>query len=226
MVRIYTFKEYLQKDAKNQKTVDGYVKDIKLFELYLDKEKIAISNVKETTIKMFVIWLKEQKYTNATIARKLSSLRKYFKFLRKEGILQVNPMEDIKQPKTKKNENKINQEVFETIKQVIDHEENKRDFLLFHLAYYERMKASELIQFKKEHYKKEQGIIYFEEKAIEVSQQTKRILDGFYEQVFGEYMFQNQHGKPLTSSGMYFVIKQYFKKAGKEHLRPVDLFKK
>ena len=67
--------------------------------------------------------------------------------------------------------------------------------------------------------------MYLPKKAVLIHAKTKTLLDQIYE-TENDYFVFNQHGKPLTESGAYFVFKQYFEKINKPELRPIDVYKK
>src|SRR5438067_3561836 len=51
------------------------------------------------TIREFLAYLYAQNYTKSTTARKLATLRSFFKFLIRRGLLSVNPLSTIRTPK-------------------------------------------------------------------------------------------------------------------------------
>lgn len=198
------------------------MKDIELFSAFLETEVVSIAKVKETHIKKFNLHLHDLGYSNHTIARKNSSLRLYLKFLRKEGVMVHNPMEDIKQPKLGVREERFTEEDFHLLLQETLH---PRDQLLLSLTFLDKIKVRDILKLKKNHYEKNQGILYLPKKAVLVHAQSKVLLDRLFEEE-NEYFVFNQHGKPLTESGAYFVFKQFFEKIGKPELRPIDVYKK
>lgn len=182
---------------------------------------MKIIQTKEIHIRRFNYHLKESGYSEYTIARKNSSLRLFFKFLRKQGAMNTNPIEDIKQPKIEKREKFWKDEEIKKIEEII---EDQRDLLLFSFLYRDKIRLSKIVTLKLEHYKKEQGILYIpNHEAIVLSEETKRLIEKLKLFNQHDYFFYNKHGKPLTESGAYFILKEYFKKAGLKELRPIDL---
>lgn len=194
---------------------------------YLEKEEIKITKLKEVHVKKYNLFLSELGYSNHTIARKNSSLRVYLKYLRKEGIMVHNPMDDIKQPALTSRKPKIDHEkIKEMIKLIPD--ERKRDRLLLSLCYYEKIKISDAIELKWYNYKKDEGVLYTGKKAIILTEETKwlldRSLDGSMEEKETN-LLTSQHQKPLTNSGAYYIVKRYLKEWNQENIRPIDLWK-
>jgi len=78
-------------------TVSGYHRDLHEFSSNI-KETRKVQNLTGTDIRNFVIGL-HGKNGASTVARKLSSLRSFFKFLQRESIISDNPINGIIGPK-------------------------------------------------------------------------------------------------------------------------------
>ncbi len=53
-------------------------------------------------LRAFTVWLHEQSYARATIARRLAALRSWFRFLCRQGTLTANPAEGLRGPRQDK----------------------------------------------------------------------------------------------------------------------------
>ena len=82
-----------------QNTLDAYERDIFQF---LSTQNITPCDIKASDIASFVQDLTDQKRSVKTIARKLSAVREFCKFLIEEKILKQNPLPDICPPKKEK----------------------------------------------------------------------------------------------------------------------------
>lgn len=98
------FLKYLEVEKNYSKyTVLNYERDINDFVNFCDRE--LINNFQEIDYKLLRFYLNEmfnKKYSSKTISRNLSSLRTFFKYLLKEGIINTNPMILISNPKEEK----------------------------------------------------------------------------------------------------------------------------
>jgi site-specific recombinase XerD len=84
-------------------TLQAYTRDVNEFIAFCkSREIISIDKVVERTIRQFVISLSASEMEKTTISRKLSSLRKLFDFAIRNGIITVNPISKIPNPKTKR----------------------------------------------------------------------------------------------------------------------------
>jgi integrase/recombinase XerC len=102
---INSFLDYLQYERNySVQTVNAYHDDVHEFELFVRQElgETAPSAVKAELIREWMIVLMDKGYAATTINRKLSSLRTYYKFLMRKGIVKADPMQKITGPKKKK----------------------------------------------------------------------------------------------------------------------------
>lgn len=84
-------------------TIDGYYRDLSIFLEYLNENNISSYNaVDYKDIRLYINYLYDLKYTNKTISRHISSLRSFFKYLKKENIIDNNPMLLVSNPKLDK----------------------------------------------------------------------------------------------------------------------------
>jgi len=81
-------------------TVKNYEVDLREFFLLLGKK--SLTRVTYLDIRSFLAHLKAKSYSKSTLARKLASLRSFFKYLTRENILKTNPTAGISTPKRDK----------------------------------------------------------------------------------------------------------------------------
>ena len=96
---IHEFSEYLRIEKRNSPhTVSGYCRDLDRFSNYASGRKI--DSLKTSDIREFLIFLREQGLSGATVSRSLSSIKSFFKYLCLDKQLQNNPAEILKTPKS------------------------------------------------------------------------------------------------------------------------------
>ncbi|MCX5667556.1 MAG: tyrosine recombinase XerC [Candidatus Omnitrophica bacterium] len=89
----------IEKNASNH-TIINYTIDLKAFSLFLGRA--GIDSVDHLVLRRFLADLRGKNYSKRTIARKLASLRSFFKFLYREGHIKSNPITAISSPKLDK----------------------------------------------------------------------------------------------------------------------------
>ena len=95
------FINYLRAEKNSSpNTIINYTVDLKAFSLFLgDRDVTAIDHL---TLRKFLADMRAKSFSKRTIARKLASLRSFFKFLYREGYIKTNPISAISTPKLDK----------------------------------------------------------------------------------------------------------------------------
>jgi len=144
------FIHYLSFEKRfSQHTVTAYKKDLEQFYENLGLKDSDLTNIHFRDIRAYRVHLVEKGHENTTINRKLSCLKTFFKFLKRNDKIDVNPMAKIQGLKQKK---QLPQFVPEnqlwdsgTFNDFEDDFTNKRDELILELFYQTGIRLSELI---------------------------------------------------------------------------------
>jgi len=152
---LQAFIDYLTLEKNYSKhTVTAYARDIEKFQDFLQERygDAEVSDVNYSQIRSWIVELVEDKLSNRSINRKISSLQSYFKFLLKVEAIEVNPLAKHKALKTSK---KIQVPFSETeIATVLDeiHFEDTfegiRNKLIIELFYSTGIRRIELVELK------------------------------------------------------------------------------
>jgi tyrosine recombinase XerC len=95
------FINYLKVERNvSRHTINNYTIDLDSFSLFLAGKDI--SQVNHLVLRRFLAEMRSKSYSKRTIARKLASLRSFFKFLYREGYIKSNPVTAISSPKLDK----------------------------------------------------------------------------------------------------------------------------
>lgn len=147
---IEKYRNYLDVEKNySEYTVNAYVKDIEDFASYLKSENFgALLSINKNNIpRYYLSYLSTSGYTKKSIARKLSSLRTFYRFLILEGMFDENPFDEIETPKADKTLPKVlYQKEIDAIFNSIDTTTalGKRDMLIMELLYGSGLRVSEL----------------------------------------------------------------------------------
>ena len=100
-----SFLQYLKIEKRySPHTVRSYLNDLDQFYLFLSSQELPEDPELITShdIRAWIVSLLDNKYATVSVHRKISCLRVYFRFLRKEGIIKSDPLQKVVLPKRKK----------------------------------------------------------------------------------------------------------------------------
>jgi integrase/recombinase XerC len=86
-------------------TIRSYQDDLELYSGYLVEvqgEEADPSDVDPARLRRYSAWLAGRGYAPSTVARRLASLRSFFRFLRREGLVAADPAAGLRNPKQPK----------------------------------------------------------------------------------------------------------------------------
>jgi integrase/recombinase XerC len=153
--QIAPFLEYLQFEKRYSKhTIVAYQTDLEQFFLYLVNQfdNPALDQIAAMFIRSWLASVKENEISAKSINRKISTLKSFFKYQLKTGLIKTSPMGVIISPKTKKRlpvfvSEKDVHTLFEHV-EFPDTWDGRTQRLVLLLFYQTGMRLSELIQLK------------------------------------------------------------------------------
>jgi len=227
--------------ACSRNTQYAYSKDLYYFCKYLEGRKINFMGIDQEIIREYLKYINKNDIKNNTSARKLSSLRQFYKFLFQENILSHNPMNGIESPKISKNLPKIISvnyimELIEHVKSGID--QNPSDLInkyrlqrflsQIEILYSTGIRVSELLSIKLSHFNRsssflivngkgnKERIVPLTENAIREINQYIALLGNIYDLDNLVFLYPGLGGKST-------MTRQYFAKQLKLHSRAAGL---
>jgi integrase/recombinase XerC len=146
------FLAYIQFEKRySAHTVTAYGSDLGQFQQYLC-DHYQIQQIEEVThfiVRSWLVHLLESGHTARSVNRKLTTLKSFFKFCIREGVIDINPMNRITAPKTARrlpvfvDREKMDQLLGN--KPVEGDYVSHRDYLILELFYQTGMRLSELV---------------------------------------------------------------------------------
>ena len=193
---IQSFTEYLH-NRKNTSynTEISYQRDLKKLNEYLKNRGISGPEaVREADLQAYLKELKNENYASATVSRNTATIRAFFQYLLKQGILKEDPSENLKPPKVEKKMPRVLsiQEV-DRILELPDVRTAKgvRDKAMLELLYATGMRVSELIHMKLEDVNLQLGYVVCrgnqKERIIPIGNTCRDLLAEYIEN--GRYHF-------------------------------------
>ena len=230
---IVDFTEYLRNEKKSsENTVLSYARDLKGFCRFMNESGVLDpAKVNRTNVMAYVYELQKQQKAGATVSRNIASIRSFFMFLQRKGVVSENPAADLELPKVEKKVPEIlSLEKVELLLEQPSGDEDKevRDKAMLELLYATGIRVTELISLKVEDVNLPLEYIRCggenKSRIIPIGTQAKFSLRRYLEKVREnmilradeETLFVNCNGKPMTRQGFWKIIKAYAKKAGIE----------
>lgn len=149
------FFRYLQYEKRfSSHTITAYRGDLETFAEYIKSQFEAdeIDHISHTFIRSWIVQLMDSGFKSKSVNRKISSLKTYYKFLLREGIIATSPMTKIVSPKVPKRLPQfVDEKGMEALLIDMDFEDSfigLRDRLILELFYATGMRISELIHLK------------------------------------------------------------------------------
>ena len=226
---IESFISYLSLEKNySPHTITAYRNDLVEFKNYCRQQfqLEEINQVSYNLIRSWIVSLVESGVSNRSVNRKIASLKAYYKFLLRVGILTINPLAKHKALKTSKKieipfseiemENVISQIPFE------DNFEGKRDKLIIELLYTTGIRRAELIGLRVKDVDYQAGTIKVlgkrnKERIIPLLETTKELfleynLERSRLKAIGDeaYVFLSGKGNKMYETLVYRIINKYF----------------
>ena len=231
------FKDYLEKTrhlARN--SVSAYLRDINEFGDYMRKKNgVEIKYATEADVSAWLLALKQEDKSAATVNRKLASVRAYYRFTGAEGITSSNPSTQIKTPKIARK--KIEFLTIEEVERLLAQPDNSvkgiRDLAMLELLYATGLRVSELIGTNIEDVNLRVGHGFVtcngehgKARIIPIGRPARAALEEYiYEgrakllrkkNVGNNALFLSYYGDRMTRQALWKILKDYARQAGIE----------
>ena len=220
------FITYLSSEKRfSEHTIKSYTTDLKQFTSFLLSEFQIIDEINEISFQIIRTWiasLLEKGINPRSVNRKISTLKTYFKFLIREGVLIENPMTKVVAPKSKKRlPIFIEEDQIASLLNEVQFEEGfigQRNKLIIELFYVTGIRLSELINIKISDVDfNNQSIKVLgkrnKERIIPLSSNVVNDLNIFIENKHkNKYLFTNLEGDKLYNKLVYRLVNKYIAK--------------
>src|SRR5579872_3629055 len=152
------------REETNQNTIVAYRNDLNQACAYLSRQGVeSWQQVTRAHIAGYLLDMRdEQAYRPTTIARKLASLKTFFRHLQVSGAITADSIEDVSAPRIQKEPPQVlsEEQVADLFRQVaVDTPAGIRDMAMLHLLYATGMRVSELVALNLEHIDLEQSTV-------------------------------------------------------------------
>ena len=220
------FISYLSSEKRfSEHTVKSYTTDLKQFTDFICDEFQIIDKIDAIRFQIIRTWiasLLEKGISPRSVNRKISTLKSYFKFLIREGVILENPMIKLVAPKSKKRLPVFIEEeqIFSLLNEVQfeDGFTGERNKLIIEIFYVTGIRLSELINIKILDVNFHSQVIKVvgkrnKERLIPLSSNVLEELKNFIDKYQIDYfLFANEDGKKLYTKLVYRIVNKYIGK--------------
>lgn len=231
---IQEFIAYLHNTKKTSGNTEvSYQRDLRKMESFLcDRGVKNITEVGELELEGYITYLEREKFASSSISRSVASIRAFFQYFQKEGIISEDPSENLKPPKVEKKFPEILtiEEVDRLMHQPdLNTPKGIRDAAMLELLYATGMRVSELLHLQIFDVNLQMGYVVChengKERIIPIGAPSRKALSRYMDEartVFARdeketALFTNCSGKPMSRQGFWKVLKAYAEEAGITH---------
>jgi len=214
----------------SENTLGAYRADLMALQQRLASQGVDLVAASKSDVLAYISWRVEGGAKPRSTARQLSSFRRFFRYLLREGVISEDPTAHIAMPK-----------IGRALPQSLTEEEvdsllaapnvtdplGHRDRAMLELLYATGVRVSELINLKMSQMNLNQGVLRIigkgdRERLIPLGDEAQDWLGEFIEgpraeillERQSEYLFPTRRGDRMTRQAFWHIIKRYGKKAG------------
>ena len=228
---INAFIIYLHNIKKTSENTEvSYRRDLMKAQAFFREQGIEdVRKITSTNLNSYVLYLEKNKFSAATISRSIASLKAFYHYMYREGMVSEDASEILHAPRIEKKIPEVlsMEEVVKLLEQPCGGTSKEiRDKAMLELLYATGIRVTELITLKLPDINLQLGYLVCrdsgKERIIPFGNEAKTALGRYLEGTRGdmisdqdsEYLFTNCSGKPMSRQGFWKLIKHYAKKAG------------
>jgi integrase/recombinase XerD len=214
----------------SENTLGAYRADLMALNHRLTGKSVDLIRATRADVMDYIAWRVEGGAKPRSTARQLSSFRRFFRYLLREGLITDDPTANIAMPKIGRAlPQSLTEEEVEallaapTVTEPLGH----RDRAMLEVLYATGVRVSELINLKMTQINLNQGVLRIvgkgdRERLIPLGDEAqdwlREFIDGARTEILLErqtdYLFPTRRGDRMTRQAFWHIIKRYAKKAG------------
>jgi len=210
-------------------TLGAYRADLVSLRRWLAERDISLIYATRSDLLAFIAWRTEQGAKPRSTARQLSSFRRFYRFLLREGVIQDDPTIKIDMPRIGRSlPQSLTEGEVEALLAAPDVSDplGHRDRTMLEVLYATGLRVSELINLKQSEINLSQGVLRIagkgdRERLIPLGDEAQNWIREFIAGPRGEillerqtdYLFPTRRGERMTRQAFWHIIKRYSKVA-------------
>jgi integrase/recombinase XerC len=225
------FLDYLKVERQaSPHTLRSYRDDLEVFGRFLEESQVGEADptvANPARLRRYSAWLHSQGYSAATIARRLASLRSFFRYLRRHGTVSADPASGLRNPKQPTRLPRLLRiddviRLLDTIP--LDSPLGMRDRALFETLYGGGLRVSELVGLNLDDLDFEAELVRVRgkgrrERLSPVGRMAIRCIDQYLhvrvpKQGHEPALFLNRYGTRLTTRSVGRLLEEHLVRAG------------
>jgi integrase/recombinase XerD len=211
-------------------TLGAYRADLLALQRWLAQRDASLIYASRADLLAFMANRAKEGAKPRSTARQLSSFRRFYRFLLREGVIKEDPTLKIDMPKIGRSLPKsLSESEVEALLQAPDISDplGHRDRAMLEVLYATGLRVSELINLDQGQINLNQGVLRIRgkgdrERLIPLGEEAQRWLRDFINAARGEillerqseYLFPTRRGDRMTRQAFWHIIKRYARKAG------------
>jgi len=214
----------------SQNTLGAYRADLMTLSRELAKQGTAVDAASKANLLDFIAQRVEGGAKPRSTARQLSSFRRFFRYIMREGVRETDPTAEIEMPRIGRTLPKtLSEDEVDALLNAPNTDEplGHRDRAMLELLYATGLRVSELINLRQSQVNFNQGVLRIvgkgdRERLIPLGDESQRWLKEFINgprmeillERQTDYLFPTRRGNRMTRQAFWHIIKRYADKAG------------
>lgn len=207
-------------------TLSAYRSDLQQFMSWLNTEQVAPTQAEIQHVQGYMAHCHDKTYTSRTNARILSVLKRFYRWLLRENLVEQDPTLQVSAPKLAKSlPVSLSETDVEKLLVAPDVEKplGLRDRVLLEMVYATGLRVSELVGLTVQQLDRQQGLVRImgkggKERIVPVGEVALNWLNRYFEQARSvllkgkgvtDYVFVTQRGGGITRQAFWYIIKRY-----------------
>ncbi|UZJ40769.1 site-specific tyrosine recombinase XerD [Prosthecochloris sp. SCSIO W1101] len=224
-----SFVNYLTLERNfSQHTIASYVNDLYRYLLYVENLEKSVAEITLVHIQSFILELHDAGLEARSVARNISAIRSFHKFLVRENIIEINATENLHQPKPAQHLPTVLtvDEVFRLLNAPMQEDPpgkyRLRDKALLEFLYATGVRVSELVNLQQSNCYLDAGFARIfgkgsKERLVPVGRSATEWVRRYQQDLrlniskpeSGDYLFLNARGKKLSRMSAYTIVRRY-----------------
>lgn len=214
----------------SENTLGAYRADLFALQQRLNANSVSLVNAGRADVMDYIAWRVEGGAKPRSTARQLSSFRRFYRYLLREGLISDDPTANIAMPKIGRAlPQSLTEEEVDSLLAAPNVTEplGHRDRAMLEVLYATGVRVSELINLKMSQINLNQGVLRIigkgdRERLIPLGDEAQDWIREFIEgprieillERQTDYLFPTRRGDRMTRQAFWHIIKRYAKKAG------------